>query len=214
MQEEIWFCKILLADPGASRLRRTGKTQPLWRDGHCPPAAQRSSPGCSSNSWPRMPKGESLILEKNAYKGPLSKQHTIMRWKGQKAMNNRLWDWLLVVWSEVQVKDTCVLSCFRHVGFCDPMHCTARFLCPWDSPGRILEWVVMPFSGGSSRPRDQTHISCVSCIDRWILYPLSHLGKDGPEWEHESSPARVKVSPRRQFQKWPLEGRKHLSMSA
>ena len=124
MQEEIWFCKILLADPGASRLRRTGKTQPLWWDGHCPPTAQRSSPGCSSNSWPRMPKGESLILEKNAYKGPLSKQHTIMRWKGQKAMNSRLWDWLLVVWSEVQVKDSCMLSCFRHVQFCDPMHCS------------------------------------------------------------------------------------------
>ena len=25
-------------------------------------------------------------------------------------------------------------------------------------------------SRGSSQPRDQTHISCVSCIDRWILY--------------------------------------------
>ena len=35
---------------------------------------------------------------------------------------------------------------------------------------RILEWVAMPSSRGSSRPRDQTHISCVSCIGRWILY--------------------------------------------
>ena len=29
---------------------------------------------------------------------------------------------------------------------------------------RILEWVVMPSSRGSSRPRDRTHVSCSSCI--------------------------------------------------
>ena len=33
-----------------------------------------------------------------------------------------------------------------------------------------------PFSGGSSRPRDQTHISCVSCIAGRFFYLLSHLG--------------------------------------
>ena len=32
---------------------------------------------------------------------------------------------------------------------------------------RILEWAVIYFSRGSSRPRDQTHISC---IGRQILY--------------------------------------------
>ena len=51
---------------------------------------------------------------------------------------------------------------------CDPMDCS--------SPGssvhgilqvRILGWVAVPFSGGSSQPRDQTW---VSCIDRQILY--------------------------------------------
>jgi len=34
----------------------------------------------------------------------------------------------------------------------------------------ILVWVAMPSSRGSSRPRDQTHVSYVSCIGRWILY--------------------------------------------
>ena len=38
---------------------------------------------------------------------------------------------------------------------------------------RILEWVAMPSSRGSSRPKDQTH---VSCFGRQILHPLSHLG--------------------------------------
>ena len=31
---------------------------------------------------------------------------------------------------------------------------------------RLLQWVAMPFSRGSSRPRDWTCISCVSCIAR------------------------------------------------
>ena len=38
---------------------------------------------------------------------------------------------------------------------------------------RILDWVAMPFSRGSSLPRDRTCVSYVSCISRQILY---HLG--------------------------------------
>ena len=41
------------------------------------------------------------------------------------------------------------------------------------SPTRILEWVAFSFSRLSSWPRDWT---CVSCIGKWILYPLSHQG--------------------------------------
>ena len=32
-----------------------------------------------------------------------------------------------------------------------------------------LEWVAVPFSSGSSRPRDWTRVSCVSCIGRWSV---------------------------------------------
>ena len=35
---------------------------------------------------------------------------------------------------------------------------------------RILEWVAMPSSRVSSQPRDQIHVSCISCIGTWILY--------------------------------------------
>ena len=35
---------------------------------------------------------------------------------------------------------------------------------------RILEWVTMPSSRGSSQSRDQTLVSYVSCIDRRVLY--------------------------------------------
>ena len=36
-------------------------------------------------------------------------------------------------------------------------------LCPWDSPGKNMEWVAMPSSSRSSQSRDQTHVSCVYC---------------------------------------------------
>ena len=45
------------------------------------------------------------------------------------------------------------------------------------SQARILEWVAVSFSSGSSWPRDQTLVSCVSCIGRWILYCCGHLEK-------------------------------------
>ena len=35
---------------------------------------------------------------------------------------------------------------------------------------RILKWVAIYFSRGSSQPRSQTHVSRVSCIGRQILY--------------------------------------------
>ena len=40
---------------------------------------------------------------------------------------------------------------------------------------RILEWVVMPFSRGSSWTRDQIHVSFDSCIGRQVLYHSHHL---------------------------------------
>ena len=41
------------------------------------------------------------------------------------------------------------------------------------SQARILEWVAISFSRASSRPRNWTCISCVSCIGRKILYHWS-----------------------------------------
>ena len=40
----------------------------------------------------------------------------------------------------------------------------AGLLYPWDSSARILEWVAIPFSKGSSQPRDRTQVSCFAGI--------------------------------------------------
>ena len=38
------------------------------------------------------------------------------------------------------------------------------------SQARVLEWVAIAFSRRSSQPRDRTHVSCVSCFGKRILY--------------------------------------------
>ena len=46
---------------------------------------------------------------------------------------------------------------------------------------RILEWVAIHSSKGSSQPKDWTHISSISCIGRWILYH-QHLLESPIRW--------------------------------
>ena len=41
---------------------------------------------------------------------------------------------------------------------CDPMDCTVHGILQ----SRILEWVAILFSRGSSQPRDQTQVSCIA----------------------------------------------------
>ena len=61
----------------------------------------------------------------------------------------------------------CAQSCLMT---CDPMNCSP----PSSSVhgvfhAKILESVAIFYSRRSSRPRDLTHVSCTSCIDRQIL---------------------------------------------
>ena len=69
----------------------------------------------------------------------------------------------------------CSVTCL-HPTLCHPMDCSP----PGSSvhgilQARILEWVAIPFSRGSSRLRDQTHIFCLLHWQASSL-PLSYLG--------------------------------------
>ena len=44
------------------------------------------------------------------------------------------------------------------------------------SEARILEWVAISCSKVSAQPRDQTRVSCISCIGRQVPHPMRHLG--------------------------------------
>ena len=62
-------------------------------------------------------------------------------------------------YNNVKVKVLVVQSCWT---LCIPME-PARFLCPWDSPGMNTPEgnTAIPFSRGSSQPRDRTWVSCI-----------------------------------------------------
>ena len=67
-----------------------------------------------------------------------------------------------------------LLSC---VQVCNPMDYN-----PLGAPvhenfqARILEWVAISFSRGSSLTQGSSHVYCISRLNRWILYQLYHLG--------------------------------------
>ena len=67
--------------------------------------------------------------------------------------------------------DVCCLSAKSCPTLCKPLDCSPPGSSVYGiSQARILEWVTISFSRGSLQPRDWTRISCVSCIDRWVLY--------------------------------------------
>ena len=62
----------------------------------------------------------------------------------------------------------CAQSCLT---LWDSMDCSLPGLSVHGiSQARILEWVATSSSRGSSQPRDQICVSCVSGTERWILY--------------------------------------------
>ena len=72
--------------------------------------------------------------------------------------------WIVVLWLW-----TVALQALRCMGFFQ---------------ARILEWVAISSSRGSSQPRDRMPISYVSCIGRQVLYHLCHLGSPVFKQEH------------------------------
>ena len=68
----------------------------------------------------------------------------------------------------------CAQSCLT---LCSPINCSP----PGSSvhgtfQARILQWVAISFSRGSSQPRDRTHTSYASYNGRRVLYQWHHLG--------------------------------------
>ena len=94
-----------------------------------------------------------------------------------------VWRFLKKLKTELSWVHVCMLTCFHCVQLYDPMDCS-----PSGSSfhgilqARILEWVAMPFSRGSSWSRDWTHVSFVTWTGRPILDHQRHLGS--PRWYH------------------------------
>ena len=71
----------------------------------------------------------------------------------------------------------CAQSCLTLCGpmDCSPLGTSVRGISQ-DNTGRILEWVAISYSRGSSQSRDWPCISYISCTGRWALYHQCLLG--------------------------------------
>ena len=66
---------------------------------------------------------------------------------------------------ELQLEPYSVLVVQLCATLCDPKDCNLpSFFVHGVLQARILEWVVIPSPGESSRPRDWTHVSCIASI--------------------------------------------------
>ena len=72
----------------------------------------------------------------------------------------------------------CVCVCvLNHVQLCDPMdHSPPGSSVHGIFQARISKWVAAFYSRRSSWPRDQTLVSCISCIDSFVLYRYTTWG--------------------------------------
>ena len=71
---------------------------------------------------------------------------------------------------------------------CDPVDCSPPGSFVYGIlQARILEWVAMLSSRGSSQPRDQTHISCITKSTTWKAQapPWEPLDGSRPSLAHE-----------------------------
>ena len=66
--------------------------------------------------------------------------------------------------------------------FCNSLDCSPSEI----SQARILEWIAISFTRGYSWLGDQTRVSCIFCLGRWILYHW-------PTWEALSRGRRTSL---------------------
>ena len=68
---------------------------------------------------------------------------------------------------------------------CNPMDCSPPVsFVHGIFQARILKWVAISYSRGSSRPRDQSLVSRISCIGRQILYHCTTWNLNGRRLIH------------------------------
>ena len=96
--------------------------------------------------------------------------NSLVHWKTQQWPQDWKRSVFIPISKKVKVKseNEVAQSCLT---LCDPMDCSLPGLSVHGVfQARILEWVAISFSRGSSPPRDQTQISCIAgrCFTLWV----------------------------------------------
>ena len=149
-------CNIrdLGSTPGLGRSPGGGQGNPFRYSCLENPQGQRSLVGYSSWGHKKSDTTEWLRTHKMGIKRHRAKketEETQVRFQGNLKMQQHTWHWN-------EVAQSCPT-------LCDPMDCSP----PGSSihgifRARVLEWVAISFSRGSSRPRDWTQVSCIAGI--------------------------------------------------
>ena len=78
---------------------------------------------------------------------------------------------------------------------CDPIDCSLPGSCVHEiSQARVLEWVAISFSRGSSRSRDQTQVSCVGRSKGQRDFTECRRSPVAPKSNHKSLPTSSRVT--------------------
>ena len=129
--------------------------------------------GSRGNNHHTVQGGSSVTEENIDYSGNMVKSHSTGHW--EMALQFPVFLLFFFFFPQKHIVLVCVLSHFS---------CVWLFAALWTAvPQALLSlgfsrqeyWSRLPCSRGSSRLRDQTCVSYVSCIGRWVLYHLCHL---------------------------------------
>ena len=121
-----------------------------------------------SSHWPQHVKCSSCKL-----RYAISVNHTLdfkyLMWKKNVEYLSNFYTAYMLKWYCLGCVCVCVcVQLFSHLQLCNPMDYSPLVSSVHGIfQARILEWVAISFSRGSSQPRNQT---CVSCIGRQVLY--------------------------------------------
>ena len=127
-----------------------------------------------ARSWLSHARSSSLILNPDLLHWecrvlatrPQGKTHTVFKFKSSTILIGSILTFMcskydafsVLLWNGLWSVQLCLI-------LCNPMNCSpSGSSVHGTSQERVLEWVAMSFSRGSSQPRDPTSVSCVSCI--------------------------------------------------